>query len=266
MPPRKLSAEDRRLIDDVCAPLIAKAFCTEPIEPEACRKAAGRAYELAGFAVPQVIFCRSPFEAMSRLQALNPETNTSTTRPVPDVEDILKDGTRMGSLWDVIAAAQPRKWPALGEEVDLTFHDEVNRLLDFDWSAAGAFRTAKSRVDAKTVDLGHLSGPVSDALERQVREKSEAWLLHTQASASVWDSVVDYATLDVAIALGHVDAATPEYAAGHQVIESCGWLYSFERLCLVCERPVEVGQSKKGREVRSTVTWRDGIKGEWVFI
>jgi hypothetical protein len=48
------------------------------------------------------------------------------------------------------------------------------------------------------------------------------------------------------------------------VLESCAWLYSFERLCLVCERPQEVQQSAvgKGRNkaVTSTIRWRDGTE------
>jgi hypothetical protein len=265
MPAMKLSPADRHEIDAVCANLLAHAWSTEPIDPDRCHRAVAEAYGHRAVAVPEIVMCASPIEAMSRLQRLSPAPEPSARRPVPDLERVLEDGTSLAGIWNVMVSAQPRTWPALGSEVDLSFHGEVFSALDsIPWDSE-AWPPVRKRIESKVLDLCHLSHCVSGAHQRQVTAESEAWLLYTQGAATLWAEAVEYGALEVALALGHVGSAPSEFKAGRELLASCAWVYSFERLCIVCERPAELQQTKKGREVQTSIRWRDGTQCERVF-
>jgi hypothetical protein len=260
----KLSTDQRRQVDIICAALLADASDRGDIDAPECKELLKSAYALRDLSLPEVLVLRSPSEAMAHLQNHSHE-KTLTPRPVPDMRAVLEDGTSLAPVWNVIVAAQPRVWPSLGPEVDLSFHSEVVNALDTIPWGSEEWPPVRRRVEAKVFDLCHLSHTVSDALEDQVTLESEAWLLYTQASASLWGEAVEYCALEAALALGHVSSSPPGFEVARRLLASCGWVYSFEKLCLICQRPLTINQTKKGREVHTYLEWQDGTRRERVF-
>jgi hypothetical protein len=265
MPANRLNASKRREIDAICAQWLSRANCTDPIDEARCRGAATKAYALEGLATPAIVFCSSPIEAMSRLQSHSPDANSRVPRPVPDPQKVLEDGTSFAGVWDVMVAAQPKVWPTLGREVALSFHIEVFAALDWIPWGSETWPPVKRRVESRVFDLCHLAHTVTDALEKIVTVAPEAWLLYTQGAGSLWAEAHEYAALETALALGHVHTPPAALAAGRELLASCGWIYSFERLCLICDRPADIQQSKHKREVRTCIKWRDGVQCDRVF-
>ncbi len=265
MPANRLSASERREIDAICAQWLLRANCTDPIDETQCRSAAAKAYALEGLTTPEIVFCRSPIEAMSKLQSHSPDANSRVARTVPDLQKVLEDGRSFAGVWDVMVAAQPKVWPTLGREVALSFHSEVFEALGaIPWGSA-TWPPVKRRVESKVLDLCHIAHTVNDSLEKIVQTEPDAWLLYTQGAGSLWAEAYEYAALEAALALGHVRTPPAALAAGRELLASCGWIYSFERLCLVCDRPASIHQQKNRREVQTHMTWRDGVKCDRVF-
>lgn len=265
MPVRSEPSAERRAINQVCEVLLGQAWSTNAIDVDLCRGLAASAYALKGIRVPEITYCRSPIEAMSRLQEFCPRGGSLSPLPVPDVQAVMADGTSFAPVWDLIAAAQPKEWAGLGAEVDLSFHWEVFSALDtIPWDSE-TWPSTKRRVERKVFDLCHLAHTVDQRLAVQVTKEAEAWLLYTQGASSLWAESVEYAALEVALALGVVSSAPEAYSTARRLLGGCAWVYSFEHLCLICERPAEIHQTKERREIRTWITWRDGTRCERVF-
>lgn len=256
---------ERRAIDEICEVLLEQAWSTSAIDLDRCRGLAAKAYAMKGLRVPEISYCRSPVEAMNRLQEFCPIGSSQAPRPVPDLQAIIEDGTSLEPVLGIIAAAQPRDWAGLGAEVDLSFHWEVISTLDsIPWDSE-TWPSAKRRIESKVFDLCHVAHTVDNRLEAQVTTEGQVWLLYTKGASSLWAESVEYAALEVALALGYVTSAPEAFSTARQLLGACAWVYSFENLCLICDRPAEIHQVKQRKEFRTSITWRDGVRCERVF-
>lgn len=260
------SARERAEITAACRRFNDMAHRTDPVDELSCRQAVLAGYRHLSVPEPEIRFADSPSAALAQLQRLGPEPLVDLPRPVPDLEAVLQDGTSLAGVWGVIAAAQPRVWPALGKEQDLSFHYEVNRAIEpFTWEFSW-WNDVNKRVHQKTLNVLRLSHAVNNSLEGQVSRERDAWLLYTQASSSAWSEVTEHAALEVLVAIGRVQTVPAHYLLAREVLHSCGWLYSFDRLCIVCQRPAQIdwldGPPRKGRT--ALIRWRDGSESTFV--
>ncbi len=220
------------------------------IDEAQCGSAVAKAYALENLKAPEMVYCQSPIAAMTRLQSLSPDAGSRVPRPIPDMQKVLQDGISLAGVWDVIVSAQPKVWPALGREVALSFHGEIIEAPNSIPWGSETWPPVKRRVESRVFDLCHLAHTVTDALEEIVQTEPEAWPLYTQGASSLWAEADQYAALEAALALGHIRAPPAALAAGRELLASCGWIYSFERLCLVCDRPSGIQQQKTGARCR----------------
>lgn len=66
----KLTAEQRKLIDELLVPIKTEAFRTDPISQRECVAAFNAAYEAKKLPSPEYIFCTSPFDALQKVESL----------------------------------------------------------------------------------------------------------------------------------------------------------------------------------------------------
>jgi hypothetical protein len=256
---------ERRAINEICKVLLEQGWSTNAIDLDRCCGLVASAYALKGLAVPEIAYCPSPVAAMNRLQDFGPRGISQSPRPVPDLQAVIADGTSLEPVLGIIGSAQPKVWAGLGGEVDLSFHWEVFSALDSIPWGSETWSSVKRRVAKKVSDLCHVAHTVNERLEAQVTTEGQAWLLYTQGASSLWAESVEYAALEVALALGYVSSAPDAFAIARQLHGGCAWIYSFEHLCLICDRPTEIHQVKERREVRTSITWRDGVRCGRVF-
>jgi hypothetical protein len=256
-----LTTEQRNKVDATCDSVYALGLSTEPIDQARCRAAVARAYEARSLEAPPVEFYASPAAATARLLACAPEGAPTAPAPTGDVAAVLRGD--FSSVWNMIASAQPQSWPALGEEVDVSFHAEAQQHYEELTWRPEVGRTVWRRVDSsKVADIVHVAHAADDGIEDQLAGESTSWLRYTAAKNTFWKEAVEYAAFECAIALGAAAVAPPRVAAGRELLESCSWLYSFEKLCLVCDRPLSVDVQKGDRQVSARVAWRDGTRAE----
>lgn len=202
---------------------------------------------------------------MNRLREFCPRGSSQSPRPVPHLQAGIADGIFLKPVLGIIAAAQPKDWAGLGGEVDLSFRREVFSALDsIPWDSE-TWSFSKRRVESNVSDLCHVVHTVNERLEALVTTEAQAWLLYTQGASSLWAESVEYAAFEIALALGYVSSGPDAFSISRQLLGGCAWIYSFERLCLIFDRPTEIHQVKERREVRTSVTWRDGVRCEQVF-
>jgi hypothetical protein len=249
-PPPTATPREKKTIAAVCRALRSESERTDPIDVQACTAAASAAYREVGLSVPEIQYCASPSDALHRLQRLGPE-------PEPEA-----DGQPRSLLWRM-AAALPRVWPQVGAEVDLSFHPEVLHALEpFNWEP-GWWDTIEKHACQKTLEVLRLAHTVNDALEQQVTREQDAWLLYTKGASSLWAEAPEYAMLEALIALERIPAPPKEFGVAKRLLSSCGWLYAFERVCLVCDRPMQIDRlnstpARRGKTIR--ILWRDGAE------
>ncbi|MES2818966.1 MAG: hypothetical protein V4812_08300 [Pseudomonadota bacterium] len=294
----RLTTPQRQMIDAVTAPWLAAALRTDPIDAAEAHARIAAGHMQAGLAVPEIILCSSPWDALKKIKTYAPVTTDNTSLSAIELQHLLSDGVSSHDLMPFISRAQPQGWPRLGEEFDSSFHyeisrgsessqehgalEEMNKRLEqgeaLDWmlrpdrlpvmpsSAMAPLMVALgNRVDNALSSILQLSHAVGNTLETLVTESQFNWLLYSKGSVSLWQAAETYARFESMQALGLAGATPAELAVGRAILNSCGWLYSFERICFVCERPQHIihpslDKQSGGDQIR--LAWRDDFSCE----
>ncbi|MDR2220640.1 MAG: hypothetical protein LBE24_08700 [Methylobacillus sp.] len=271
--PEKLSTAQRKQIAAAADEIIAAAMNTEPMDKSACRKAIERAYAYLHLPMPELRFFDSPMAAMAEMQKLVPSHSEEPVMPL-NLEAIMEktglsmqavlqnENNAMGNLvFDAIASAQPRDLSGWGYEEDLSFHGHINEVT-FPLAWQSGWEPFAKAVDKHVGRLIHFEHAVTDALEAAVQRRDQEWLLYSGGSANPWGAAEQFARAQALVALGLVNiAALPALTLGRAVLESCGWVNAFRKLCLVCDRPAALsqeGNTRNAEGLRTRVIWRDG--------
>lgn len=76
-----------------------------------------------------------------------------------------------------------------------------------------------------------------------------------------WGHIDKAVTFEAASALG-IYRPPQDFVLACRALQTSGWAFAFERLCLICERPESLHHpelSKEGPRDRVIVKWRDGF-------
>jgi len=263
----KLTAPQNKIVTEIGKDIVKACLSTSPIDRGTCLDAIGRAYAHLGLGLPEIVFVDSPIQAIARLQERSPVSSrdkaSSMSEPLSR-----KDHANLGSLvLNMISAALPRRGLAFGDEVDLSFHDELNRSMDETWRLP-IWRALSNAVDKKLGDVIHYAHAVTSSLEEAVTYQEHKWLIYSGGSASVWNGAEGFTRVRALFEIGVIKNLPDGYALGLEVLRSCGWLNAFEKLCVVCDRPIEMSQSGSEKDpagLRTRVTWRDGKTCSYTF-
>jgi hypothetical protein len=233
------------------------ADSTTPINRAACADAIGAAYDHMGFKPPEIMFFDSPMQAFAELQKRAPLPSLEKFQPDKPLTE--KDLPDLGNIvMGMLSAAQPREVSALGDEEDLMFTHEMNNAMN---PSLPIWEPLVKLVDKQLGDVIHYKHAVDDALEKSITYREHEWLLYSSGQASIWYGAEWFARVQALFSIGLIEALPKEHALGLAVLRNCGWVNSFERLCVVSDRPSAMSQS--GREsapggLRTQIIWRDG--------
>lgn len=263
-----LSLANRTSIDATCNQLKTMALSTAPIDRAACVATISRAYAYFGLSLPSIAFCDNPLHALEQLVSQAPHPRPTVARPRLGVSPEPPYDFDPDALWKHMQASQPRHWPELGDEVGLNFHSELNDLLEpFQWDIE-LLRPLSARIDRHLGDVIHFAHTVDRAIDNSVELEHEVWLTCTQAAASLWGEVVELALVEALYQVGAIKSLAPQHQLARELLGNAGWIYSFEKLCIVCDRPSGVQQvvgSGRPRRVDCRLEWRDGAAFDYHF-
>lgn len=260
----RLTDEQRAKIDAVCQRVYAQALSTETLDQEKCRAALARAYQAQDLAVPPIEFHASPEAAMTRLMTCAPEGGAPSARPAPDLAGLL--GGDMSSVLNMLGSALPAKWPALGEEVDTACaHELRNYRESLSWDRRLSQLVERRVSHSKLEAFNSAAEAMRESLEERVVSDGANWLLYTAAHQTFWKEVIEQAVLESTLELGGDAPLPPSVAASRELMPLAVSIYTFEKLCLVCDRPAKLEVEMNAKETFAHITWRDGTRSEHRF-
>jgi hypothetical protein len=256
----KLSLQQNKVIAEGAKSILTAATSTTPIDNAVCIDAISSAYSYLGLNPPEIMFFSNPIRAMAELQRRMPlpseEKSPTTSRPLTN-----NDHANLGAIvFEMISAAQPRIVSALGQEVDLTFNDELNRAIESS-CALSIWNPLSKLVDRQLGNVIHYMHAVNNLLEDLVTHREHKWLLYSGGIASIWYGAEGFARVQALHDIGASEALPQGHDHGSSALQSCGWVKAFEKLCLVSDRPGALTQSGRVSDPDGVVTqlaWRDG--------
>lgn len=260
----RLTEEQRAKIDAVCQRLYTQALSTETLDQDECRAALVRAYEAQNLDLPPIEFHASPAAAMTRLMACAPQGSSPSPRPAPDLGGLL--GGDLSSMFNMLGSALPATWPELGEEVDTACaHELRNYRESLPWDRKLAQLVERRVSHSKLEAFNSAAEAMRESLEERVVSDGANWLLYTAAHQTFWKEVVEQAVLECTLELGANAPLPPAVAASRKLMPLAVSIYTFERLCLVCDRPAKLEVDMNAKETFAHITWRDGTRSEHRF-
>lgn len=235
----KLTPEQEALIPVYREKWRAIALSTERIDRTLAILAVNTAYKLIGKAEPVVLFCDSP-------QAIL-KTFTS----------ILKRRLSRNMEWLVESYPDNQRVTQLREELGVPLAMQLEEQLH---------RQLRKQLEQQ------LHWQVRMELEGQLRQQSHElqWELHLNQqlqrhlpeclSPEPW--ILDGVWLDFAISVLHRQHDKSKWSAFKSLVEHCGWLFPYEKICLVCERPINLAFDNAARlhaEGEPAIQFADGF-------
>jgi hypothetical protein len=274
--PEKLSNAQRKQIYAVADDISAAALNTEPMDQAECREAIEHAYAYLELPTPELRFFESPIAAMAEMKKLAPSLSPTpaTLLTLPAImEELEATQGNQDNFWESlvfneIASTQPRDLSHWGSEVDLPGNDLGREMLFLASAWQSGWDSFAGAVDKRVGRLIHYEHAVTDALEAIVDHQDQEWLLYSSGAMNIWRCADSLVQIRALVTLGVLDAAPPTLTLGRAVLESCGWINAFEKLCLICDRPKSLSQEGRPRDaegLRTRVTWRDGQMCEQVW-
>lgn len=163
--------------------------------------------------------------------------------------------------------------------VDRYSEDEKSKLLDemLGTSLQGHFNQLQHQ-QTKPLE-NQLSWEIQIELEEQIRQSVDQlfydWQIWEQLEQNKWlwqqlrDCIVssslltDACWMDYAISVLHCTHDTQKWDAFKAVVETCGWILPYEKICLVCDRPVHLSYDRDSRlhaEGEAAIQFSDGFQ------
>lgn len=267
--PSKLSAAQRQQVQAVADAIVAQAMRTDAVDRAATEQAIANAYALLGLPAPQVQWHASPAAAMRALQRLAGDAGDPAKAPMAPPMPAMEELMRNPAPWvfETFAAARHQDCPALGDEVDLSFNQELNQVL-FAAAMQPGWGSVSDTIDRRLSHLIFFAHAVSDQLEAHMSPAVPDWLLSSGAHTSLWNAAEDLARVQALAAIGALPEAPVEARAAHAVLTGCGWVHAYEKVCMVCERPSTLTQRGRASDrdgVHTEVHWPDGAHGSYHY-
>jgi hypothetical protein len=223
------------------------ALSTQPIDAQKAEEAVKEAYTSIGLAEPEIIFCDSPHAAWNT--ALN-QPETQLGKPLEHLSAQL--GYQLViPLWSQL---NRQVWDYLGNQLIIELRSKLDSRLDSNsqlsssWGGVDAFRLTK------LVSFeGELEQMLWSALRQQERNRHcirpEVW-----ACISSW--------FDFCFSVLNCDREQKTWSVLESLVSKCGWIYSYDKICLICDRPTKLSFDSEQRlhaSGESVVQFADGF-------
>ena len=185
------------------------ALSTEPIDRQKAVNSVGAAYDLIGKKQPEVIFCRSPYEALLEIWVLSDSQNDFSRLRAIDLYQLVLERSN-NWLCDVISGL---KWPRFFRQA----YRQINHTQDL--LVSELFTQWRLQIGSdwrhSTRDI-KLTCPIFD----------EALYFY-----------IDVITYDFSMAVKKDNPPPWEWNVFRDIVTDCVWIFPFKGVCFVCDRP-----------------------------
>lgn len=195
------------------------ALSTERIDFNTAREAVLIAYAALGKPTPAVIFCDSP-QAVAR--ALTQLLKQSMSREMSWLVDSYSPDQRRTHLQQLLGASLNRQ---LEEQIHWSLKPQIEAQLT-------------SQVQARLAGAAWLQSyeqPLWEQLQADAKLQDywrDCFRLESWMRDAVW--------FDLAISVLGCTHDRNKWLAFQRLSEACGWLFAYEKVCLVCDRPTSL--------------------------
>jgi hypothetical protein len=180
------------------------ALSTERIEYERAIEAVQAAYAENGFREPEIIFCESPYQGMAELVELKQKRGNLGTR----------------------------------------FNQKIQRHNKWSFAQIWQQPTAvdyqlKRQLSEPLIYLNFLFRPLTEHLEKQflLSQLDFALFYSTISAESLADS---YCLWDFGFSVLGWKHDPIEWATSEALLKTCGWIFPFKQVCIICDRPTKI--------------------------
>lgn len=217
----KLAAEQIAGIPEIRERWKRVAFSTESLKGEEAVKAVEKVYLLVGKSRPELVFVESPYAALVKLASgLNCQVGRSLGRFIRDkVHSSLYQQLRLQVSQKLLIEIYDFLYNPLHNELMGQFHNYLVRELE------GAFKTILS---------GQSNGFLMSQLYGDNCIVSELSACHGS-----W--------VEFCISVLQLDYDAEKWEGFRLLTETCGWVYPFETVCLVCNRSQKIYWNSQGQ-------------------
>ncbi|AFZ13029.1 hypothetical protein Cri9333_2154 [Crinalium epipsammum PCC 9333] len=210
----KLTAEQEALIPLYQQKWRAIAISTEPINHQTATEAIKLTYAVIGLSEPEIIFCNNPYAAINII--------------IP---------SHMGNPMSKQLHSKIKIQPVM------QLQSQLDRWLC--WELDKQLTTPlRSQLHREKFELGRQLGwQLEKQLPKQLRVKVDncIQLEHWVCTGSL---------LDFGISVLNCNYDQKKWEVFQLLVKSCGWIYPFKKVCIVCERPIRFSYYNSKRRPR----------------
>ncbi|MEG4939675.1 DUF6745 domain-containing protein [Microcoleus sp. F4-D5] len=187
----------------------------KPIDRPQATAAIHTAYNIIGFPEPEIIFCDSPYTALQAVEPL--------------IEGDL--GSELGR--EILNKIHTRLYNQLRYKLGMELQNQVySQLYDplfYQWIGQ-----LHDRIKDELLNrfIGELDSGCDSILNRQFFYNNNCIVSEFSACHGSW--------VDFCISVLKLEIDRSLYSAFQSLVENCGWIYPFEKMCFVCDRPIQL--------------------------
>ncbi|MEG5162530.1 leucine-rich repeat domain-containing protein [Microcoleus sp. AT3-A2] len=255
---KKLSLPNNLLSDLTPLQYLWKAIAnsTERVDRTRATAAIEFAYAALGKTCPKIIFCSSPHSALTQLKQLNDPTNKNDffQRIYKQLEPACLPFRYIYFLcvyYFALTSEQPQPKTA--------FFQLIYEQLESAYKPFNLIRYSSSYLP----QLIEWERQITQELQRDFWEYCRDNSTSIVNRAFLWDTicVADFCVSVLRIVL-NPDAQKAFECLKHLLVE-CGWIFAFDKVCYVCDRPLKLSLDSEHRlhaEGESALEFSDGYK------
>lgn len=238
----KLTPEQVALIPEYWAKWQAIALSTQPLDRNLAQEAVKAAYHAIDKPTPEIVFCDSPNAVPATLNQLLKRT---LSRETTWLVDSYSQEQRLRELHQTFGVPVNR---ALDEHLHSRLWKQLNQQL----SGSVQIQLALSQAQAR-----HYEPQLWEQLALQPDMRavlSTCWRREPPLFNSMW--------MDFAISVLHCTHDRAQGTAFLSLLQHGGWLFPYEKLCLVCDRPIHLSFDAENRlhaEGHPAIQFSDGL-------
>ena len=182
-----------------------------PIDRPQATAAVNTAYNIIGFPEPEIIFCDSPYIALQAVEPLR--IRDSGLETGSEIRNKIHN-----ELYDILRSQ-------LGRELENKIYSQLYNPL---------YAQLMNQLHV------HIKDEVYVKLARKLGGKFQRfWIDQTYQNNGIVSQVsaCHGSWVDFCISVLNLEYDRPLYSAFKSLTENCGWIYPFEKMCFVCDRP-----------------------------
>ena len=232
----ELTGEQEALIPIYRDKWIEIAFSTQPLNRSKASEIANRLYYLMGFEEPNIHFVRSPYEALnvfiSHIDLPSQEQNTSLswkylTEQITEIHG-----------YPLYQDFRNKLWATLYAQIEKQVKDDLLSQIDEQLQDR---RAGEIFVGIFKYEPMHfISMQLSSHLTNQISKKFNVLKFLPEYFILREYEIAASKCLDFCISVLHCDIEPDIWEVFKSVLKEFGWIYPFEKICFICDRPIEI--------------------------